>query len=121
MIALGKEIELSAWPYLNSAPQALAAGGYSAAAFRDVLDIGTSLIKQRFAEDAPIEDLIHDRAQLVDVVLRAAWRHHAGRHAADLALVAVGGYGRGELHPCSDIDIMVLLPKSEAADWQPDI
>ena len=64
---------------------------------------------------------MRDRARLVDIALRAAWVRHAGKFAEDLALVAVGGYGRGELHPSSDIDIMVLLPKSDSADWQPDI
>ena len=64
---------------------------------------------------------MRDRARLVDVALRAAWLTHTGKFAADLGLVAVGGYGRGELHPSSDIDIMVLLPKSDSADWQPDI
>ena len=64
---------------------------------------------------------MRDRARLVDIALRAAWVRHTGKFAADLALVAVGGYGRGELHPSSDIDIMVLLPKSDSADWQSDI
>ena len=71
--------------------------------------------------DDAIEDLVRDRARLVDIALKAAWIRHAGRFADDLALVAVGGYGRGELHPSSDIDIMVLLPKSDSSDWQPDI
>jgi [protein-PII] uridylyltransferase len=89
--------------------------------FRQVLERGTELLRERFAADEDVEELVRDRALLVDIALRAAWKSHAGRYAEDLALVAVGGYGRGELHPCSDIDIMVLLPKSDSADWQPDI
>src|SRR5690606_29390465 len=54
---------------------------------------------------------VHARAQLIDVVLRAAWRAHLGEDAERWALVAVGGYGRGELQPCSDIDVLVLTPE----------
>ena len=114
-------IQSGDWPYLTAAPAVLAAENHSAAAFRQVLERGTELLRERFAADEDVVELVRDRARLVDIVLRAAWVHHAGRFAADLALVAVGGYGRGELHPCSDIDIMVLLPKSESDDWQADI
>jgi len=109
------------WPYLTAAPDALREGEFSPVIFRQVLDHGTELLKDRFVADEAIEDLVRDRARLVDITLRAAWVRHAGRFADDLALIAVGGYGRGELHPSSDIDIMVLLPKSDSADWQPDI
>ena len=122
MNASGANLDkLSHWSYLNEAPRALEAGSFSAQAFRQVLETGADLIKKRFVENDVIEDLIHDRAFLVDIVLRAAWKRHARAHADDLALIAVGGYGRGELHPCSDIDIMVLLPKSDSSDWQPEI
>jgi len=114
--------QIADWPYLITAvPAALEEGQFSPIAFRQVLDQGTDLLKDRFIADEPIEDLVRDRAKLVDMALRAAWVNHAGKFAGDLALVAVGGYGRGELHPSSDIDIMVLLPKSDSADWQPDI
>jgi [protein-PII] uridylyltransferase len=109
------------WPYLTAAPEALRDGQFSPVIFRQVLDHGTELLKDRFIADEAIEDLVRDRARLVDITLRAAWVCHAGKFADDLALIAVGGYGRGELHPSSDIDIMVLLPKSDSADWQPDI
>jgi [protein-PII] uridylyltransferase len=120
--AHGKILDHNAdWPYLTAVPAALQEGQFSPLTFRQVLDQGTELLKDRFVADEPIEDLVRDRARLVDIALRAAWVNHAGRFAGDLGLVAVGGYGRGELHPSSDIDIMVLLPKSDSADWQPDI
>ena len=109
------------WPYLAAAPGVLAAGAHSPAAFRQVLERGTELLRDRFSADEDVVELVRDRARLVDIVLRAAWVHHVGRFAGDLGLIAVGGYGRGELHPCSDIDIMVLLPKGDADDWQADV
>jgi [protein-PII] uridylyltransferase len=113
--------QIADWPYLTSVPAALEEGQFSPVTFRQVLDQGSELLKDRFAADEPIEDLVRDRARLVDIALRAAWLSHAGKFTGDLGLIAVGGYGRGELHPSSDIDIMVLLPKSDSADWQPDI
>lgn len=109
------------WPYLGVALEALQNSQFSPITFRQVLDQGTELLQERFTAEDAVEDLVRDRARLVDIALRAAWARHADSFAGALSLVAVGGYGRGELHPCSDIDIMVLLPKSESADWQSDI
>ena len=51
------------------------------------------------------------RAALVDGVLREIWSTLA--MPADCALVAVGGYGRGELYPGSDVDLLILLPEAD--------
>ena len=47
-------------------------------------------------------------AQLADGVLRRLWEH-AGLQSP-FALLAVGGFGRGELFPHSDVDVLVLMP-----------
>lgn len=103
----------AAWPFLATLPTALAATGDTIAAFRKALADGDTSLKLRFADDEPVEGLVRDRARMVDVVLRSAWQLHVGAHANEVNLIAVGGYGRGELHPCSDIDVLILLPKSE--------
>ncbi len=107
-----------AWEYLASVDSELAAQKYEVAAFRAVLNEGDNRLKQRFNDEDSVEVLVRDRARLVDALLRTNWRLHVGDQYKDLALIAVGGYGRGELNLCSDIDVMILLPKSEDSIWQ---
>ena len=109
------------WDYLAGLPSALSDAKQDIAAFRGALTEGDNRLKQRFHDDEPVERLVRDRARLVDTLLKTAWAQHLGEHVRELALIAVGGYGRGELNLCSDIDIMVLLPKSETAPWQPNL
>ena len=65
-------------------------------------------LRMRFLKGDSVVDLVHARAEQIDKVLLGLWRDHI--EATGAALVAVGGYGRGELHPGSDVDIMLLLP-----------
>ena len=83
--------------------------------FRETLDRGARRLEESFQSKAPIRELVAARAHLMDELLRHAWRRHIPADAA-AALIAVGGYGRGELHPASDIDLMILLGDNSRAD-----
>jgi [protein-PII] uridylyltransferase len=100
------------WPFLSRLPRMLAEGAGDRAAFRALLTQAHEELKARFLAEEPVESLVHGRAAVVDAVLSEAWRIHGEPEAASWALVAVGGYGRGELHPASDIDILVLVPEA---------
>ncbi len=101
----------AAWPLLNRLPGLLLEAEDSPPAYRDLLRQAHEELKARFLAEEPVEDLVHARAALIDTVLREAWRAQSLAQFDDWALVAVGGYGRGELHPCSDIDILLLVPE----------
>lgn len=67
-----------------------------------------SMIDKGFNEGCYIDDLLKDMTQGIDAVLVRVWES-CELAEADCALIAVGGYGRAELHPGSDIDILILL------------
>ncbi|MBB6522331.1 [protein-PII] uridylyltransferase [Pseudoteredinibacter isoporae] len=71
----------------------------------------------RFREGENIRHLIYDRATFIDCLLHYAW--HLFSWSEGIALLAVGGYGRGELHPYSDIDILVLTEDDEILNQGP--
>ncbi|MDE1949811.1 MAG: nucleotidyltransferase domain-containing protein, partial [Burkholderiales bacterium] len=60
--------------------------------------------------------LLRTLARHVDATLASLWEHAGMPPGA--ALVAVGGYGRGELFPHSDIDVLVLLPEGLNDAWR---
>jgi len=82
--------------------------------FRQTLTQGFDSLKVRHAEGASGQESVHAHARLMDDVifsltrLIAADAARARLDATPLVVVALGGYGRSELHPLSDIDLMVV-------------
>jgi [protein-PII] uridylyltransferase len=87
--------------------------------FKRILQQGNEEIKARFLRTYSAANAVAQRAWLVDQVLIRAWCWCGPCQYDTVSLLAVGGYGRGELHPGSDVDIMVLYedmnPKTQEA------
>jgi [protein-PII] uridylyltransferase len=59
--------------------------------------------------DKPILNFLHAKSLFIDEVLRILWNRYITQNTENFALIAVGGYGRQEMFPHSDIDILVLF------------
>ncbi len=83
------------------------------AAFKKAIRHAREVLDERFKSGREVRRLVEDRAWFVDQILREAWDRLPWCEDADIALLAVGGYGRGELHPFSDIDLLILLDNAD--------
>ncbi len=105
-------IRAAPWPRLANLAERLAAAGHAPLAFRTELQEAHAELVERFRADESVETLVHARAELIDAILREVWRSQLPTGYDTWTLAAVGGYGRGELHPHSDIDILILVPEA---------
>ena len=93
----------------------------SLALFRTALRDGRTGLRELYQTGANVDTLLRRHAGLVDELLTRAWTLHQPLldPNINLALAAVGGYGRGELYPHSDVDLLLLLERDSHNQARP--
>ena len=84
-----------------------------AAGLRRTLADERQRLRERYLQKPQPGQLLAAHAALIDRIVKEAWSESGAPKGS--ALVATGGYGRGELYPCSDIDLLILL-EAEPSD-----
>ena len=93
----------------------------SLAHFKSLLKQKDIELKLKFNPHESVSDLLKEKSDFIDLVLKCCWEHFLGTHANQLSLCAVGGFGRRELFPHSDIDIIVLLDSEDTSAYQENL
>ncbi len=78
--------------------------------YKSLLNKADALMIEDFHIGVEVYQLVKSRAWVVEQIILQIWKHSI---QLDLpTLVAVGGFGRGELHPYSDVDLLILVPNN---------
>ncbi|WOG25475.1 [protein-PII] uridylyltransferase [Endozoicomonas sp. 8E] len=89
--------------------------------YKNTIQSGRDTLNQWFRKEVNIDQLVYSHTWLIDQILITVWEQSAWDDSEHISLLAVGGYGRGELHPGSDIDILILLEHDEYQTHQTEI
>ncbi|MBL4659188.1 MAG: [protein-PII] uridylyltransferase [Alcanivoracaceae bacterium] len=81
--------------------------------FKQLLEQSDKDLVQDFYAQAEITQLVTSRAWYVEQIIIQLWKQYI--KTKKITLIAVGGFGRGELHPFSDVDLLILKPQNNSS------
>ena len=85
---------------------------------KQAIEAASNILDERYKANLSITEIVSRRAWVVDQILILAWQAQPWPDEEGISLVAIGGYGRGELHPHSDIDLLILTRKNNASHYK---
>ncbi|MFK8011034.1 MAG: [protein-PII] uridylyltransferase [Marinicellaceae bacterium] len=79
--------------------------------YKKLLSKAENKNKEEFDQDSDVIDMVRIRGWYVEQIIIQLWQHFI--QSKSLSLIAVGGFGRGDLHPYSDVDLLILKPNKK--------
>ena len=83
------------------------------APFKQTIKNALELLRSSQNQGVSAQELVEKYTWMIDQLVVIAWQHYTTvtdkEHDISVELLAVGGYGRAELHPFSDVDLLILL------------
>ena len=87
--------------------------------WRESLQLARQQIAEAYLANPQAKTLLRQHTQVLDQLLGDIWCAYALPGA--VSLIAVGGYGRGDMFPYSDIDLLILMPEDSDQQLQTDV
>ena len=81
----------------------------SSPTLKEILQKNNEDLQQDYENQIDISLILKKRSQTIDKLLQEMWNKIEGDSPLSATLIAVGGYGREEMHPASDVDLLILL------------
>jgi len=99
------------------------AGELPIAPFKETIKNALEQLRINQNQGVSAAELVTKYTWMIDELVVIAWEHYTADKGDDISaeLLAVGGYGRGELHPFSDVDLLILLKENQYEEIKPYI